>query len=129
MTGATNGTVSIWNDGVVEKSKKLFNERTMVLFKESKIFAASENKDVVELKMNLKVVKKFHGRDTQPSTIDANENYLVVGYRMNFSWKIDYVGYVDVHSRHELDQNGTHQKRMVNSFEERNFDNHIQFLT
>ena len=83
----------------------------MVLHKTDRIFAASKNKDVVELNMNLDVVKKFKGRDDQPLTIDACDTFLVVGYRM-----IDYVGYVDVHSRNELDQNGTHQKRTVRHF-------------
>ena len=56
--------------------------------------------------MNLDVVKKFKGRNSQPYTIDANENYLVVGY--------DYgSGSVDVHSRKELGQNGMYQKIMV----------------
>ena len=83
----------------------------MVLHKTDRIFAASKNKDVVELNMNLDVVKKFKGRDDQPLTIDACDTFLVVGYRM-----IDYVGYVDVHSRNELDKNGTYQKRTVSNF-------------
>ena len=59
--------------------------------------------------MNLDVVKKFKGRNSQPYTIDANENYLVVGYD-------DWSGSVDVHSRNDLDQNGMYQKITVSNF-------------
>ena len=79
----------------------------MVLFKNGAIFAASKNKDVVELNMNLDVVKKFKGRDCQPFTIDANDKYLAVGYES---------GFVDVHSRNELDQNGMYQIITVSNF-------------
>ena len=72
------------------------------------MFAASENKDVVQLNMNLDVVKRFKGRNSRPTTIDANENYLVVGYQ-----RLGDTGYVDVHCRKELDLSGTHGKRMV----------------
>ena len=75
------------------------------------MFAASKNKDVVELNMNLDVVKRFKGRNSRPTTIDVNENYLVVGYE-----RVGGVGYVDVHCRKELDQSGTHGKRMVRNF-------------
>ena len=80
----------------------------MVLFKYGRIFAVSKDKDVVELNMNLDEVKKFKGRNAQPLTIDANESYLVVGYRV-----INSTGYVDVHSRIELDQHGTHGQKTV----------------
>ena len=54
--------------------------------------------------MNLDVVKKFKGRNSQPYTIDANENYLVIGYAS---------GFVDLHSRKELGQNEMYKKIMV----------------
>ena len=76
----------------------------MVLFKNGAIFAASENKDVYELIMNLNVAKKFKGRNCHPLTIDANENYLVVGYGS---------GFVDVHSKKDRYQNGVYQIVMV----------------
>ena len=57
--------------------------------------------------MSLDVVKKFKGRNSQPLSIDASKNYLIIGYRNN---------HVDVHSLNELDQNGTHQKRMASNF-------------
>ena len=104
MSGSKNGTISLWKDKKIEKSTKIFDEWTLVLFKNSCIFAASKNKDAVELNLNLDVVKKFKGRDAQPSTIDASENYIAVGY---------YGGKVDVHSRQDLDQNGIHQTIMV----------------
>ena len=87
----------MWKNKKIEKSAKHFIEWTLVLFKDDRIFGASKNKAVVELNMNLVVVKKFEGRDRQPLTIDANENYLVVGYRCGCRG-----GYVDVHNRKEL---------------------------
>ena len=93
----------MWKNKKVEKSAKHFTEWTLVLYKDDRIFAASKNKDIVELNMNLDVVKKFKGRDDQPFTINANENYLVVGYRYD----------VDVYSRQELDQSGTQRKVTV----------------
>ena len=110
VTGSRNGTISLWNKNKIEKSAKIFDERAIVLYKNSAIFAASENKDVVELNMNLDVVKNFHGRNSQPFTIDANENSLVVGYDGS---PRRGPGYVDVHSRTELDENGTYKKIMV----------------
>ena len=107
MTGSRNGLISLWKNNKVQKSTKIFDKWTLVLFKDGRIFAASEDEDVVELNMNLELIKKYKGRNKQPLTIDANENYLVVGYRS---------GYVDVHDRKELDQDGTHQKRMVSNF-------------
>ena len=52
------------------------------------------------------VIKKFKGQDSQPFTMDANKNYLVVG---------DVAAYesVVVHSRNEFDQSGFYQKVMV----------------
>ena len=76
----------------------------MVLFKDDCIYASSKNKDVVELNLNLDIVKSFKGRDSQPLTIDANENYLVVGYGS---------GFVDVHSKNDSDQNGMYRKVLV----------------
>ena len=54
--------------------------------------------------MDLNVVKNFNGRDSEPYSIDANENYLVVGYES---------GSVDVYSRNDPDQNGMYRKVMV----------------
>ena len=87
----------MWKNKKIEKSTKLFDEWTLVLFKNGAIFAASRNKDVIELNMNLDVVKNFKGRNSQPLTIDANENYLIVGFGF-------MSGFVEVHSRTELDQ-------------------------
>ena len=95
----------------IEKSTKFFDQWTLVFFRDGHIFAASKDRDVVELNMNLEVVKKFNGRNAQALTIDANENYLAVGYE-----RIDNIGYVDVHSRTELDQNGTYGRRTVRHF-------------
>ena len=94
----------MWKNKKIEKSKKLFDGWTLVLCKNGAIFAASENKDVYELIMNLNVAKKFKGRNCQPHTIDANENYLVVGYGS---------GFVDVHSRKNLHRNRMYPKIMV----------------
>ena len=99
----------MWKNKKVGKSIKLFDEWTLVLFKNDAIFAASRDNDVVELNMNLDVVKKFKGRESRPFTIDANENYLVVGYYRES-------GFVDVHSRNELDQSGLYQKITVSNF-------------
>ena len=63
--------------------------------------------------MNLEVVKKFEGRDSQPLTIDANENYLVIGYGYGHYSERPWTAFFDVHSRHELGQNGMYQKLMV----------------
>ena len=106
VTGAVNGTVSLWKDKKIEKSNQVCNERTLVLFKQSRIFAASKNK-VVQLDMNLDILKKFEGRNAEPLKVDANESYLVVVYDG---------GDIDVHSRKELDQNGTNKKIMVSRF-------------
>ena len=104
MTGSRNGTISLWKNKVIEKSVKHFDEWTLVLFKNDRTFAASANKDVVELNMSLDVVKKFDGRNCQPYTMDSNEEYLIVGYKS---------GNVDVHKRNEFDRNGTHQKMVI----------------
>ena len=76
----------------------------MVLHKNGAIFAATISDNVVELSMNLDVVKNFDGRNSQPYTMDANENYLVVGYEYAF---------VDVYSRKEHDGNGAYRRVMV----------------
>ena len=78
---------------------KYFDEWTLVSFKDGSLFAASERKDVLELDINLNIVKKFQGLKYQPYTIDANENYLVLGY---------FGGTVDVHYR-------KFQKRVVSN--------------
>ena len=108
MTGTTNGTVVFWENGKIKRWKKIFEPKsfdnwTLVLFKDDRIFASFEKTDVVELNMNLNIIKKFEGRDSQPTTMDANENFLAVGYEC-----ITYV-----HSRKELNQNGTNKKIMV----------------
>ena len=70
--------------------------------------------------MNLNGMKKFRARGSYPcsypSTIDANENYLVVGYKLDkqASDRDRYV-YVDVHSRKELNNYG-YQLRIVSYF-------------
>ena len=87
MTGARNGTITIWKDKNIEKSTKLFFKWTLVLYNNDCIFAACEN-NVIELNLSLDVVKKFHSRNSQPLTIDASENYLVLGYLTS--------GYVDL---------------------------------
>ena len=107
MTGARNGTISLWNGSKIDKSVKMFDEWTLVLYKGGRIFAASKNKDVVELNMNLEPVKKFSGRNRKPYTIDANDIYLVTGYPS---------GCVDVHSRKKHDTSGTQQPIMVSYF-------------
>ena len=107
VTGARNGTISLWKNKKVEMSMfrdKISNEWTLVHHKNGRIFAASKNKDVVELNMDLNTVKKFQGRDSQPYTMDADKRYLIVGYKN---------GYVDVHCRDELDQNGMYRKISV----------------
>ena len=82
----------------MDKSINLFHNWTLVLFNDDSIFAASEDKDVVELDMNLKVVNKFRGRDSRPISIDANEKYLVVGYKSRENY-----GPVVVHNRTTLE--------------------------
>ena len=49
--------------------------------------------------------------------MDANKDYLVIGYQSNqeLEGPEGWIGHVDVHSRRELDQNGMHQKRLVSS--------------
>ena len=96
MTGSRDGTITLWKNKKIEKSAKIFEEWTLVTFKNDRIFAASNSKDVVELNMNLGVVKKFTGRYCQPLTIDASEPYLIIGYK-----SCNYDGFVDVHSRRE----------------------------
>ena len=96
----------MWQNKEIKKSTQIFDKWTLVFAKNDYIFAASEDKEVVELDLNLDVVKKFTGRNSQPFTIDANENYLVVGYKS---------GLVDVHSRKELVGNETHQKLLVSN--------------
>ena len=101
----------------IQNSTKLFNEWTLVLFKNDCVLAASGANDVFELNMSLEVAKKFKGRQySQAVAIDANENYLVVGYLSteNFTDRPpEEVGYVDIHSRKELAKNGAYQKIMV----------------
>ena len=108
VIGSRDGRVALWQNKPcykeVKKSTKIFDKWTLVFSSIDCIFAASQDKEVVELDMNLDIVKKFNGRNAQPYTVDANENHLVVGYAG---------GVVDVHSRKELDQNGTHKKIMV----------------
>ena len=104
MTGSRNGTITLWKDKQIEKSIKIYYSWTLVQFKRSRIFAASQNTDVAELSMNLELVKTYKGRDHQALTIDANESFLVIGY---------ISGFVDVHDRRRFDINGTHQKRTV----------------
>ena len=104
MTGARNGTVSLWDNKSIEKSVKYFNQWTLVFSRGDSIFAASNNKDVLELNMNLDVVKKFTGRDSVPLSINANENNLVVGY---------FGQLVNVHIRKELDHNARHGQKLV----------------
>ena len=101
-----------------------FGKYPLVLYKTGCIFAASKHKTAVELNSSLKVVKTFTGRrNCRPLTLDANENYLVIGYSVceDFDdgnvrlWIPDEakVGYVDVHSRKQHGENGTYDKIMV----------------
>ena len=123
MTGSRNGIISLWKHKKVEKSKKIFAEWTFVLAKNGRIFAASKDKDVVELTMKLNIVKKFKGRNTQPVTIDANENYLVVGYKPRMEEDLApcwppynasaYVGHVDLHTLNHHESKNVHCEIMV----------------
>ena len=96
----------MWKEKKIEKSTKISNNWTLVLFNEGQIFVASKD-NVVELDLNLEVAKKFRSQEIKPHTIDANENYFVVGYES---------GIVDVHSRKKSGYKGTLQKRMVSNF-------------
>ena len=116
VTGSKNGTVTLWKQKKIEKSTKLFDEWTLVLFKSDHIFAAAQN-NVVELNMTLEVVKTFSGRNAQPFTIDANERYLVVGYKC-----VEFIGQVDVHSRKELEQDGKYRKILVSCTDQISFN-------
>ena len=104
IIGSTDGSVALLQNKEIRKLKKIFDDWTLVFFNIDCMIAASRDKDVVELDMNLDVVKKYECRDFQPYTVDANKNHLVIGYQC---------GVIDVHSRKELDQNGTHKKIMV----------------
>ena len=123
MTGSRNGLVKLWKDKKVVKSETCFGEPwsrhnwTLVHYKNDRIFAASDNEEVIELNMDLDVVRKFPGRNTfgiLPFTMDANENYLVVGWDVAAKRINDRSGYVDVHSRKK--PNTKHQIIMVSSF-------------
>ena len=89
MTGSRNGTVSLWKDKNIEKSVKISDGWTLVAFRAGRIFAVT-TKYVAELNTNLDVVRNYRSRDLQPYAIDANEDYLVVGYK---------TGLLDVHDR------------------------------
>ena len=110
-----DGTISLWDwfDSQVEKSTKRFGRRSLVLSKNGRIFAAaaSQSKDIVELSMNLQVVKRFKNRNVTPRAIDASKDYLVIGYAS--SDETPNIGQVDIHSRRERDKNGIHQQRVV----------------
>ena len=126
MSGSRNGTISLWKDKKIEKSRKIFDDWTLVLFKNDCIFAASKNKEnkenIVELNLNLNVVKKFKGRTSsynnehnRPYTIDASENYVAVGYDST-KRGLYRTAFFDVHSRKYFDENGAYQKLMVSKF-------------
>ena len=101
----------------MKSERDAYDGWTLVLFKNDRIFAASDNEEIIELNMDLDVVKKFPGRDTfgiLPFTMDANENYLVVGWDVAAKRINDRSGYVDVHSRKK--PNTKHQMIMVSTF-------------
>ena len=98
VTGSYYGTVSLWKNKKLVKSITLFDSHTRVLFKNGGVFARTDKNDyVIELNLNLAIVIKFVTRE-KIRTMDANENYLVVGYWGDV--------FVDVYGRKKLNQGG-----------------------
>ena len=62
-----------------------------MLCRNHEIFATCKNGNLYELDLELRDIKQYAGSDHQPFTMDANENYVVVGYGGN--------GEVHVHDR------------------------------
>ena len=77
---------------------------TLVTYHDGSIFAAAENRDIVELDISLNVIKEFKigpdRRNYRPRAIDANEKFIVVGWHF----------FVDVYSRKEPFPNGSHRR-------------------
>ena len=67
--------------------------------KNDTIFAASAGQDIVELTIEFDEIKKHWGRENQPVTMDANKEYLIVGYRRgnNFAG----FSHIDIKGRHD----------------------------
>ena len=82
VTGDRSGTVSLWKDRTVMHKIKLFTGWTLVTAKSGTIFAASQGTNILELNNDLEktITHKVVGRHQQPVSMDANEEYLVVGY-------------------------------------------------
>ena len=80
VTGETNGTVSLWKDKKIVNKVKLFNDWTLVFAKNNVIIAASAGVGIVVLSNDLRRIETYPGRQKRPVSIDANEEFLVVGY-------------------------------------------------
>ena len=92
VAGGENGNVLLWKNNSLANSIQLFtgrSRRTLVMSKNDVIFAASASKEIFELNTNLETIKthqvcsSYDGYDyyyQQPRAMDANEEYLIVGY-------------------------------------------------
>ena len=61
--------------------------------------------DVAELSTNLELIRMYEGRNLLPTTMDASENFLVIGYH-----GLARLGRFDVHDRRKVAKNGIHQR-------------------
>ena len=80
--GANNGTVTIWKDKEITTIKELFTDRALVIVENETVFAASRDQDITELNLELDTIKIHRGTGCKqkPTAMDANEEYLIVGY-------------------------------------------------
>ena len=72
-------------------SEKLFTERAQVIAENRTIIAASKDEDIVELNDELDTIRVHRGTGChkEPTAVDANEEYLVVGYSPDYA-EYDY---------------------------------------
>ena len=132
VSGQKDGTILLWKNKAIVASINPFEQSVidkwpLVVYKKQllRTLAVSKHEVAVELDAeSLNFRKEFTGRrNCQPLTLDANANYLVIGYSVTEDfddgnvrlWIPDEakVAYVDVHSRTQHDGYRNYEKIMV----------------
>ena len=100
VVSTADGTLTLWKSKTAIKSVKfsvnqVSNGSPLVAYKNGSIFAAWQNERVVELDTGLNLVKKYKSKNKTPVSIDADDDYLAVGWSD---------GTITVHDRAENDE-------------------------
>ena len=104
---ADGETLTLWKAKRAIKSIKFFKRLPLLAYKNGSIFAAWENERIIELDTGLNVIKKYESKNKPPVSIDANDDYLAVGWAD---------GSIQVYDRAENDEAKLFWDTIVGSF-------------